>query len=169
MKRTLLMGAGFALVLALLSGFSLIELSVQTARVRWDSFALSSSPVTKGSPLSGKFCSSSTQDKAVGTGNAIWRMGGIECTSSTAGAVGGPNDLRVQVVHEDGGEDCSCSLGDAGCVAPWSLSCHCTNGITELTNRPSGLSDSCYQVQFTTDAGCGTMPGTIQCSVDLFR
>jgi hypothetical protein len=169
MRRSILTGLAFALALALLSGFGLFNLSVQPPRVRWDSFALSSSPVTKGAPLSGTFCSSNTQDKAVSFGQAIWRMGGIECTSSTVGAVGGANDLRVQVVHEDGGEDCSCSLGDAGCAAPWALSCHCTTGIVELTNRASGVSDSCYQVQFTTDAGCGTMPGTIECSVDLFR
>lgn len=164
MKRTLVTLAFGALALLVLGGFSLLGLAIQTPRVRWHTSWQSTAPARRGVNFSGTFTGSGSVAGGVSFGPASWRMGGVECRSLTPGSTdGGTNELTVRIVHEDGGEDCTCSLGTTACTeTDAGVSCDCPAGIVELQG-------SRWNLQIAGDAGCIAVPGSIECDVDVFR
>ncbi len=166
--RRFLFGAGAALTFALLSAFTLVSLTVQTARARWSTYATGQTAV-RGVPFFGSsFGASSDPTGTVSYGPAKWRTAGVQCGVFGAGTTdGGTNALVVDIVHEDGGVDCQCSLGSSSCQGNGSFSCACTNGITQLAGAT-------WQMQFDSTSSCAAMPGngtgySLFCSTDLFR
>lgn len=147
---------------ALLSGFVLLDFTVQTARVRWDTMS-SPTVAQRGVPFSNSFTMGSSVAGSVSYGPAKWRMAGVECTVYGVGATdGGTNSFKIDVIHEDAGVDCECDLGSAACAGAQYFSCDCSGGMTELV----GLR---WRMQPAATSTCQTMPGTVYCTADMFR
>lgn len=155
-----------ALLTLPLWNFTLVNFEIQTARVRWDVFYLGQA-ANPGAPFSNPFNASASAG-SISYGEARWRMSGMECLVWGGGTDdGGAGDgFVVQVVHEDGGVDCTCDLGTV-CNGGAQTSCTCA-GFTALTEL-QGTEWSVKAADAGVNAGCLDNPNTIHCSIDLFR
>jgi hypothetical protein len=168
----------FALLALLLCGFTLYTFDAQTARVRWFS-EYKGATYTTAAAESADF-SHCFNVKGYGElfGQAYFRTAGLQCSWGVAGT-GGTVGVVAQLVHEDGGIDCRCTLGACTATAASEVSCTCLDGGygtsygVELgkTIMPDGgeqvTTKECVQLSSLTD--CAGNPQSVSCSVDLFR
>lgn len=167
-----------ALLGLLLCGFTLYSFETQTSRVRWDAKykgAAYNTAAAEGTDFSHCFYIASPS----GTfGQAYFRTAGMQCSWSGAGT-GGTVGVVAQIVHEDGGIDCRCTLGACTATAASELWCTCADGGygtalgVELGHTimedggEQGETKLCMQLSSQTD--CAGNPSGVSCSVDLFR
>lgn len=135
----------------------------QTARLRWETLYQGSTYSTatpKGVPFSNQFNPEGYKNMG---GPAFWRGDGIMCAWAVAGTTdGGVNDVIVDIVHEDGGVDCSCDLGGCGLSVPALQRCQCASPFETIVG-------SQYFVVIDAASQCPAHPAQMHCSVDLFR
>lgn len=148
-------------VAALAMGFTSIQPWSTPQRLRWDTVS-SPTVAQRGVPFANSFTAYKTVAGTAAYGFASYRMAGVECTVYGVGATdGGTNSLLIDVIHEDAGVDCECNLGSAACAGAQYFSCDCA-GFVQLQGAR-------WQVQPAASSTCQTMPGNINCSIDLFR
>jgi hypothetical protein len=147
-------------VVPLLFAFTLSQYA-QTQRVRWDTWhqgATYSTPVTEDQNFSNCFVNNGYS--LVG-GLGVFRGDGFSCSWAVDGV--GAGNMVMDIVHEDGGVDCQCTVG--ACVDGPNIELPCSCGATFHT-----LEGSTYCIKVDTTSSCGTTePAQWHCSMDLFR
>lgn len=157
-----------------LTGFTIVEFTVQHERVRWETQYVGAAYNTV-VPEDTNFSHCFYPAGPSGTlGFAYYRTDGFACTWGVAGTTdGGTNEVYVKIVHEDGGVDCRCSLGTCDGAASVEKTCGCDNGIPQIGKAflPDGgeTLGTTYCVQVDPLTTCFTNPAQFSCSVDLVR
>ena len=160
-----------------LTGFAVIEFTVQHERVRWEARyvgAAYNTVVPEDTDLSHCFYPGGTAYAANPFSHAFYRTIGFQCTWGVAGTTdGGTNEVYVKVVHEDAGVDCRCSLGTCSGSASVEKVCSCAEGIVELGKAvgPDAGEALAYRYCMQLDplTTCLANPAQMSCSVDLVR
>lgn len=166
--------------IACLSGFSLFTVSPATARIRWDT-QWAGPAYTTPLPDSTALYPSFVSDGYAGVGGlSIWRGDGISCNWGIPGDVdggavtaGGNNTIVMDIMHEDAGIDCSCTLSTPG-VSPAACITATTAGLGSFASCScpafQTIPGSTYIVQIDPSTKCESKnPAQWHCAVDLFR
>jgi hypothetical protein len=161
----------------LLPGFSIWSIGyVSTSRVRWDVDyvgAAYNTVVPETTNLRHCFQPGGVSQVFGYDQNRVYA--GV-CSYGIAGTDdGGTNSITVEIVHEDGGVDCTCT-GAAECDSTPNVpfTCICNGGSGAVLGR-TVMPDAgeqfpatyCVQVSSATD--CWTNPAQFSCSFDLVR
>jgi len=154
------------LALPLLLGFTLIDYGVDaTPRLRWET-SYQGAAYTTQVPLGTAFHAPFVAFGYSGVGGfAYWRGDAITCTAGIGGAQdggAGGNEIVMEVYHEDGGVDCSATLG-FGCNYTGANGWVCAGGAFQMNYA------STYYMRMSTSTTCSTMPAQYRCTMDLYR
>lgn len=176
MKRLAL---GLAAI-GLLSGFDLLATVPQTQRVRWDTVWAGpayTTPLPNSTALYPSFLGAGYSGTG---GRGIWRADGISCNWGIPGdvdggavTVGGNNTVVMDILHEDGGVDCSCTLATPG-VSPAACITATAAGLGSFASCTcpafQTFEGSTYIVQIDPLTKCESKnPAQWHCAVDWFR